>query len=135
MTGRLWWVSSDILLVGIIIGQAVSSADASLVQTFLTAGVAGAVIIAAIAGLIFFKPERTQLLASIADLRATTERYIAIHHDTTLPTLSKAVTLFESVVTALNALTKAWDDQARSNAEVSRRLEAIERRLDRSPLR
>lgn len=129
---ELWIVAFDPIVLAFVLGQtAPASFDgADLFRTFLTAGVAGAVILGAIFGFIFFKPERTQLLATITDLRQTSDKYIDIHHNTTLPTLTKALTLFETVVTTLNALTKAWDDQTRSNAEVSRRLEGIERRLE-----
>ena len=121
----------DPIILAVLVAQAApTSFDGSdLFRTFLTAGVAGAVVLGAIFGFIFFKPERSQLLATIEELRATSDKYVDIHHQTTVPTLTKALALFETVVTTLTALTKAWEDQARSNADVARRLESLERLL------
>lgn len=112
-----------------VIAQAIPDGS-DFLKTFLTAGIAGAGLLAAMFGYIFFKPERAQLIATIDDLRKANERYVEIHHTTTIPTLTKALSLLETVEQALTALTKAWEEQARANADLSRRLELLERQLD-----
>jgi hypothetical protein len=118
-------------LLHVVFAQAAAGGDLTeWVKTFLTAGVAGAVVLGAIFGFIFFKPERAQLLETIEDLRSTADKYIEIHQNMTLPTLTKALTQFESAETTLKALTRAWEDQTKSNGDIGRRLDAIERRLE-----
>lgn len=112
-----------------VIAQAAPADSTDVVQIFLTAGVAGAVLIAAITGFIFFKPERTQLLETVAELRTVNERYVELHHNTTLPTLHSALSQLEAVEKTLKALTKAWEEEARTSTEVIHRLEALERQV------
>lgn len=86
-------------------------------------------LIAAITGFIFFKPERTQLLETVTELRTVNERYVELHHNTTLPTLHSALSQLEAVEKTLKALTHAWEEEARTSTEVIRRLEALERQF------
>lgn len=113
-----------------IVAQATPENSSDVVQIFLTAGVAGAVLLAAVTGFIFFKPERTQLLETVSELRAVNERYVELHHNTTLPTLHSALSQLEAVEQTLKALTRAWEEEARASSEVVRRLDILERQIE-----
>jgi hypothetical protein len=98
-------------------------------QLLLSAGVAGVVVILAVTGFIFFRPERDNLLHTQRLQQDTIDRYISIHEERTLPTLVQALSQLQSVSTALEAVTAGLSELIRSSNDLGDRIAALERKV------